>query len=124
MWGGGAISEIICHQTSQEIIKFCVRTCKCIKPVSLKRLQIGGPEPAQPHRPCAKTERPHRSAGGEVVGTISSAGIGHRTGHNIAMGFIRLGDLGDLTVDVLGEPRSANEIDACVYDPDNTLVKS
>ncbi|MEL6793272.1 MAG: glycine cleavage T C-terminal barrel domain-containing protein, partial [Pseudomonadota bacterium] len=79
-------------------------------------LSIDGPDPAQPGTSIR--------ADGEVVGTISSAGIGHRTGLNIAMGFANLGDLGPLTVDVLGEARTATEITPCVYDPENARVRA
>ena len=59
-------------------------------------------------------------ADGRVVGTVTSAGWGHRTGKNIAMGFIdpAFGTIGrQLQVEVIGVPVPALIVPDCLYDP-------
>lgn len=79
-------------------------------------LSLEADDPAQPGASIR--------SGGDVVGTVSSAGFGHRTDLNLAMGFVRTGANADLTVDILGVPRPAREIAQCVYDPENSRVKA
>ncbi|MDU8910638.1 FAD-dependent oxidoreductase [Aestuariicoccus sp. MJ-SS9] len=65
--------------------------------------------------------------GGDVVGTVTSAGWGHRTGRNIAMGFVRpeLAGVGSaLSVDVTGAPVAATVTDPCLFDPENLRVRA
>ncbi len=57
---------------------------------------------------------------GAVVGTVSSAAMGHRTGRNLALAFVRpdLAETGTaLTVDVIGAPHTAEVIAPAPYDP-------
>jgi len=63
---------------------------------------------------------------GRVVGTVTSAGWGHRVGKNIAMGFIepefsRPGIT--VGVEVIGEPVKAEIVPECLYDPDYKLLR-
>ncbi len=63
---------------------------------------------------------------GKVVGTITSAGWGHRTGKNIAMGFIDPGldSIGQsLMVQAHGALNPATVCEACLYDPENALLR-
>jgi len=65
-------------------------------------------------------------ANGEVVGTITSAGWGHRTGKNIAMGFVdpAHSSIGtDLAIWTSHGNLAATVCEPCLYDPDNTLVR-
>ncbi|PLS23726.1 GcvT family protein [Neptunicoccus cionae] len=62
--------------------------------------------------------------GGKVVGTVTSADWGHRTGKNIAMAFIKPDLTGALEVEVIGKPVGATIVSACLYDPENTLPRS
>ena len=64
---------------------------------------------------------------GQVVGTVTSAGWGHRTGKNIAFAYVSpaVADLGArLEVDVLGTRHLATIVAECLYDPDNERVRS
>ncbi len=64
---------------------------------------------------------------GRVVGTVTSAGWGYRTGLNLCMGFVepKLANPGNhLSVDVLGRAESAEVVESCLYDPDNLRVRS
>ncbi len=64
---------------------------------------------------------------GSVVGTVTSAGWGHRVGRNIAYAFVDPGFAAEgtsLTVEVIGEPVPAVVIDAALYDPQNLLVRA
>lgn len=66
-------------------------------------------------------------AGGRVVGTVTSAGWGHRIGRNIAMGFVEpdLAAIGTrLDVEVMGEAVPAEVVEECLYDPENTRVRA
>ncbi len=62
---------------------------------------------------------------GQAVGTITSAGWGHRTGQNIAMGFIKP-DAGtqDLSILHIGRETAAVAIPSCIYDAGNELPRS
>lgn len=63
---------------------------------------------------------------GTVVGTVTSAGWGHRTGQNIALGFIdplANSHNADLEVQHVGGPSPARIGDICRYDPENELVR-
>ena len=63
---------------------------------------------------------------GRVVGTITSAGWGHRVGKNLAMGFIDPGHTAtgsDIAIDMLGESVRARVCNPCLYDPGNQLVR-
>lgn len=64
---------------------------------------------------------------GAVVGTVTSAGWGHRVGRNIALGFVdpSCAEEGSgLTVEVIGEPVAAVVSASCLYDPDFTRVRA
>ena len=61
---------------------------------------------------------------GNVVGTVTSADWGHRTGKNIAMAFVKPDLTGALEVEVIGKPVRATIVSACLYDPENTLPRS
>ncbi len=67
------------------------------------------------------------TAEGRVVGTVTSAGWGHRVGRNIAMGFVEpdVAEIGTrLEVEVIGEAVPAEVVDECLYDPKNTRVRA
>jgi dimethylglycine dehydrogenase len=70
---------------------------------------------------------PHPSdslySGGKLVGSITSAEWGHRTGKNIAYAFLKPEITGDLMVDIIGKPYSATLLDEVLYDPSNNRVK-
>jgi len=64
---------------------------------------------------------------GQVVGTVTSGGFGHRTGLNLAYAFVQpdQAEVGTaLHIDVLGEMIPAKIIPAGPYDPDLTRVRS
>ncbi|MEM8849870.1 MAG: glycine cleavage T C-terminal barrel domain-containing protein, partial [Pseudomonadota bacterium] len=65
--------------------------------------------------------------GDRVVGTVTSGENGHRTGLNLAMGFV-MPDLAEpgtaLSVDLLGEIFAAEVIPPCPYDPQNSRVRA
>lgn len=63
---------------------------------------------------------------GRVIGTLTSASWGHRTGMNLAMGFVEpeFAQIGTrFTVDLLGEAVSAEVISPSPYDPKMTLPR-
>ncbi|MFK7857228.1 MAG: FAD-dependent oxidoreductase [Granulosicoccus sp.] len=64
---------------------------------------------------------------GDVVGSVTSAAWGYRTGKNLCMGFV-LPDFAQtgnqLTVDVVGVATLAEVVEPCQYDVENTLVRS
>ena len=63
---------------------------------------------------------------GRIVGTVTSAGWGHRVGKNLAMGFVEpaVADVGTrLRVEVVGEATDATVVPACLYDPTNERVR-
>ena len=65
--------------------------------------------------------------GDAVVGTVTSAAMGHRTGLNLALAFLRPGlaepDT-ELAVDVMGTPRRARVIDPSPFDPGFARVRA
>lgn len=64
---------------------------------------------------------------GRYVGTVTSAGWGHRTGKNIAMAFVdpEFAEIGTkLAVEVIGEPVAATVVEPVLYDPQNTLIRA
>lgn len=64
---------------------------------------------------------------GRVIGTVTSAGWGHRVGKNIALGFVdpAFADIATrLQVEVIGEPVAAEVVAECLYDPENNLVRA
>ena len=64
-------------------------------------------------------------SGGKVVGTITSAGFGHRVQKNLAMAFLvpeHLDD--DLMVETAAGTLPATKLDPCVYDPGTMRVRS
>ncbi|MGI9355919.1 MAG: GcvT family protein, partial [Rhizobiaceae bacterium] len=63
----------------------------------------------------------------KVIGTVTSAGWGHRVNENIALGFVDIGPEsfdGNLSVQLLGGTNLARPSEMCRYDPENRLVKS
>ncbi len=65
-------------------------------------------------------------ANGRVVGSVTSAGWGHRIGRNIALAFVdpEHAAIGThLQVEVIGEPVAAEVTSDCLYDPENIRVK-
>ena len=63
---------------------------------------------------------------GRVVGSVTSAGWGHRIGRNIACGFVdppQAEEGGRLMVEVIGEPVPAVVAAPCLYDPDFKRVR-
>ena len=63
-------------------------------------------------------------AGERIVGTVTSGDWGHRTGENLAMGFIdRAAEDETLTIDVLGAPIAAQIVDPVRYDPESALMR-
>ncbi|MFK7994421.1 MAG: FAD-dependent oxidoreductase [Granulosicoccus sp.] len=63
---------------------------------------------------------------GRVVGSVTSAAWGYRTGKNLCMGFVlpEFADIGTpLSVDVVGVATPANVVESCQYDPDNLRVR-
>ena len=64
--------------------------------------------------------------GGKAVGTITSADWGHRTGKNLAMGFVdpdALTNGESLAVEIIGRKFGAKIIEPGQYDPENDLVR-
>lgn len=65
-------------------------------------------------------------AGGDVIGSVTSAAWGHRTGQNIAMGFISAANAEintPLEVEIIGDATPAIVCEECLYDPEYRLVK-
>jgi dimethylglycine dehydrogenase len=65
--------------------------------------------------------------GETIVGSVTSAGWGHRTGKNIAFGYVDATHTGlgtQLTVEVLGERVAAAVAPECLYDPENARVRA
>ncbi|MDD9910770.1 MAG: FAD-dependent oxidoreductase [Ahrensia sp.] len=60
---------------------------------------------------------------GKVVGTVTSAGWGHRVGKNIAYAFVDAGVASELSVLVLGKELTASPINQPLYDAGNGLVR-
>ena len=64
-------------------------------------------------------------AEGRVIGTITSAGWGHRVGKNIAFGYVdtEYADAGaQFEVDIIGDKFTATVGPECLYDPENQRV--
>ena len=61
--------------------------------------------------------------GDKVVGTISSGDWGHRTGMNLAYGFVDLDMPDAVEIDVLGHRVAAKVIPTGPYDPDYSLMR-
>ena len=63
----------------------------------------------------------------ELVGTVSSAGYGHRVEKNIAFAFLHPDHANahtSLTVDIVGNQRAATVVERCLYDPSNVRSRS
>jgi dimethylglycine dehydrogenase len=66
-------------------------------------------------------------SGNRLVGSVTSAGWGHRTGKNIAFGYVDPAHAGigeRLAVQILGVRVPANVVPECLYDPDNARVRA
>ncbi len=66
-------------------------------------------------------------AGGKQIGTISSAGYGHRVQKNLAYAFVKpeFAALGTrVEVGILGQRYTAIVTESCLYDPQNEKVKA
>lgn len=66
-------------------------------------------------------------ANGRCIGTITSAGWGHRVGKNLAMGFLHpeYAEVGTpLQVEVIGEAVAASVVDPGLYDPENLRIRA
>ena len=65
------------------------------------------------------------SSDGALLGTITSAAWGHRSGLNLAMGFVDPGAMArdDLCVEVLGQRVPARVLEGQAFDPRNDLVR-
>ena len=63
-------------------------------------------------------------AGGQLVGSVTSAEWGYRTGKNIAYVFLQPDIMEGLTVDIIGKPYAARVLNRPVYSPDNSQVKT
>ena len=59
-----------------------------------------------------------------VVGTVTSAGWGHRTEKNLALAFVEPDVSATLTVLVVGNEIPAEIVEQPVYDPDGIRVKA
>ncbi len=63
--------------------------------------------------------------GDRVVGIVTSAGFGHRTGKTLALAYLRDRSARDgLSVEILGQRRRAVVLDLPPYDPENSRMKS
>jgi dimethylglycine dehydrogenase len=65
-------------------------------------------------------------ANGKVIGTVTSAGWGHRVNRNLAMGFIdpAFAETGtQVQLEVIGDPVTATVCEACQYDQESRLVR-
>ena len=62
--------------------------------------------------------------GSRVVGIVTSAAFGHRTGKTLAMAYLRDRSVcSELSVEVLGQRRAAEILDHVPYDPENRRMK-
>lgn len=59
-----------------------------------------------------------------IIGTVTSAGWGHRVQENLAMGFVTPESEIDLTVDILGQPIVAQIVDPVRYDPKGLRIRA
>lgn len=65
--------------------------------------------------------------GDRVVGTVTSAGWGHRIKKNIALGYVDVvaASLGTpLVIEILGEHYNATIVEECLYDPQNQRMRA
>ena len=63
-------------------------------------------------------------AGGDVVGEVTSAGHGHRTGLDVALGYVRSElDADEMSVNAFGTLRAARVSTAPVYDPEGARLR-
>jgi dimethylglycine dehydrogenase len=62
-------------------------------------------------------------AGGQLVGSITSADWGYRTAKNIAYAFVQPDITEGLCVEIIGKRYAARVLDEPVFDPDNSRVK-
>ena len=61
---------------------------------------------------------------GKVVGTVTSAGWGHRTGTNICYAFVDANvALESCEIEIVGEAFAVSAISQPIFDPDNLLPK-
>ena len=60
--------------------------------------------------------------GDQVVGTVTSAAYGHRTGKNLIRAFLDVG-ISDCEAWFLGQRFPAKVINPCPYDPENARMK-
>ena len=68
-----------------------------------------------------------QDAGEQQVGSVTSAGFGHRVGKNIAYAYVEPGSAAigtPLAIGILGERYSAEVVEAILYDPDNRIPRS
>ena len=66
-------------------------------------------------------------AGEQQVGSVSSAGYGHRVGKNIAYAYVEPDSAAigtPLAIGILGERYSAEVVEPILYDPDNQIPRS
>ncbi|MGK0272381.1 MAG: dimethylglycine dehydrogenase [Cocleimonas sp.] len=62
-----------------------------------------------------------------LIGTVSSGGFGHRVQKNIAFAFVdpKVAEIGtELSIRIIGRNYHAIVSEQCLYDPENTLVRS
>ncbi|MFK7938036.1 MAG: FAD-dependent oxidoreductase [Roseovarius sp.] len=90
----------------------------------LLRIEAGEVDPFYAHpveAVCVEAEGVEGE--GTVVGVVTSAGFGHRTGCTLALALLRHPVSGPLTVRVLGTPRVAEVLTEPPYDPQNKRLK-
>jgi dimethylglycine dehydrogenase len=66
-------------------------------------------------------------AGEQQIGSVTSAGFGHRVGKNIAYAYVEPASTAigtPLAIGILGERYSAEVVEAILYDPDNRIPRS
>ena len=99
---------------------------------ALERMMDSGPRRAFVSMEIKTDEAPAQPGDcvvrdGRVIGTITSAGWGHRVGKNLAMGFIEPGysKIGStFEVEIVGRTFTAEACTGCLYDPEYTRVRS
>ncbi len=65
-------------------------------------------------------------SGNTVIGSVTSAGFGHRVGKNLAFAFVdpQYEQIGtELHIEILGEKYTATVVELCLYDEQHKLVK-
>ena len=68
-----------------------------------------------------------QDAGEQQVGSVTSAGFGHRVGKNIAYAYVEPGSAAigtSLALGILGERYGAEVVEPILYDPDNRIPRS